>query len=545
MTFTSAAQAAVVALLGFGALGAPAAVADVPRPARVAARFAAVVQVTRTAAYLDAGRMQGLVVGSVVTLWRAGTRVGPCTVTEIADHHAACRTGRAVPGDLARLPDVSAIAPARPLPPRTSPEVIARLREAVLLADVPRVPFAGPRAVLPPAMSRASVVVSGTAWAATPDRSTFVERIDFSGRGPVFAGIDAGLRASIERWSPAADRRFRPDDPWQLYVWEAMIRRDLGVGAVTIGRFLPSGTIGQPIIDGVQASRQVGAGTSLAIYAGAAPAAMTTAPNARFPTAALQLVSDQRWGRELNLGESARVGITGSPSGPPHAEAEVSARAGTHRSDLAASLQMGARGGMAGPSLEAVRLDGSSRPWDSLFVSAGYRELRASAGDTPGMEALGSSSRRVDAEVRWTVTPGLWVGVDTAAQRDFTSGLERIEVAPAIGATNLFGGRSGFRAAWREERGWFAARGVDLASWYTPSPAWRVAGTMSLTRWTRAADSGELDVWGSVSASAALARSLWLRASLSANAGAFAAPATSYRAVGGGAIGALALELRR
>lgn len=512
-------------------------------PGVVPPRFANVVQIAGATAFLDAGLDQGLAIEAIVVLSRAGRVVDACRVTAISDHHAACATARARPGDRARLAEPPAPPPAKAPPPRTPREVIDRLREAVLLAEVPRVPFAGPRA--PSARLPDRVAASGgvTAWAASAGGGTALERVDVSGRGAIAPGFEGAIRLAVERWSDASDRRFRPGESWQLYVWQARITETLAGAALSVGRFLPGGTIGQPMIDGAQASCQVGQGTTIGVYAGAVPAGVSTGPSLRYPTAALQLASGGGWGRALDLEGSARVGVVGAPSGA-RADAEISARASTSRADASASVQ-GSTGGGSGPALQAARVDVSGRPWEALVASAGYREFRGSSLDVPAARAISAATRRGDAEVRWTILPGLWAGAEAAAQRDLESGLDRVEFGPVVGMTDVLGTGAGFRAAWRQERGWFAASGADLAWWWRISRRLRVAGALSISRWARDPISRDVDVWASASVTAALAPWASLRASLSGNGGAFAAPAAPYQSVGGGAVGSLAVEIRR
>lgn len=534
--------AAALALL-CGAAPARATSDDRARVETKARRFANVIQVAGSTAFLDAGLEHGLGLDAEVELSRAGVRIGACRITAVSDHHAACAPVRAMPRDRARLSGPPAPRPVSLPLARTPREVIDRLREAVLFADVPRVPFAGARTPVPARLpDRVAASGGATAWASTAEGATAVERVDVSGRGAIRPGTEGAVRFAVERWSDAEDRRFRPGQSWQLYVWQARITQTLGAGALTVGRFLPGDTIGQPIIDGVQASREVGQRTTMGVYAGAVPVAVSTAPSLRYPTAALQLASTGGWDRAVQLGGSARVGIVGAPSGL-RVDAEASAHAYGRRADIAASVQ--GVSGSGASTLSALRFDASGRPWDALVVSAGYREFRASALDVQDARAIASSTQRGDAEVRWTISPGLWAGGEVNAQRDLDTRLDRVEFGPAFGVTNVFGSGAGFRAAWRQERGWFAASGLDLAWWWPISRRLRAAGSVSVSGWQRLPDSRDVDVWASASIVAAIVPWASLRASLSGNGGAFAAPGAPYRSVPGGAIGALSLNIYR
>lgn len=528
-------------------LAATAVTAPSPAPAQEEAgepRFATVTQVTRSDAYLDAGRAQGLALGAVLRLRRRGAHVATCEVTALADHHAACATAAARPGDQVLLPEPPHPTPPKLPGPRNAPEVLARLREAVLLTEIPKVAYTGPRTSPPPAQEAWAGLTAST-WEVTRAGATFVERIDARGRATLPLGNEVAVRLAGERWSDAADRRFRPGDRWQLYVWELRVTQGGAAGDVSLGRFLPGGAPGQPLLDGLQARRRLSPLTSVGVYAGAVPGAVTIEPSLRSPAAGVQFATSHAWGSALEVSGQGRVGIASAPGQPVRAETELLGRLWSRHLDITSSARLDAGGGQGGARLEAARLDVSARPWDALVVMSGFRAFGGGLGLTPGQGPVAATTRRGDLDLRYTTGPWLWLGGQAAAERDISSGLERATFGPTAGTSHLLGGRAGFSASWLEERGWWPGRTVDLAWWFWLAPRWRLSGTLALSRWSREADAQDLELWGSGALAGAITNHLEVRASLFANGAAFAAPAAPYRGGSSNIAGAVTLLVRR
>jgi hypothetical protein len=492
-------------VVSVAAMGADGARAGGARRVTGSVRYA-----TATEAFIDAGTDDGVATGMVLPLVRRGRTVGRCRVTEASPHHARCEGAGASRSDRvvaeAAFPPATPAAPspsAAPAPSREDPlreaEVVERLRSRLLAAEIPKVVF--PRARRREGQrSRPRVLVDV--------RHQGFFRTD-GGDGFQRASLDAAVQAPLGfvpgLYASAAarvvgdvlappDRRFRPDEPLTLYVWEAAVGlgdRSPLVGAV--GRFTPRKAPGLVRLDGAQAGLQLlGGGAELGAYAGAVPEIVTLAPVADRVAAGLY------GGVEVPLRSlgaivaQARLGVQAVPdAGAGRGELEFDAQALWFEGGsvgLGGRLSAAVDGAVA---LDVGRVGVEVTPFDVLRVAADYvysgpaavdlDALRPSA-TTDGLLAH-AAGHHASAQVDWRVLPFLSVAVlgGAASIEALAATSTRGYVGPQLTLLDAFGGGGAISFGYLEELGAFAGRSAWFSSAFAPLPFVRTAVRLGLS----------------------------------------------------------------
>jgi hypothetical protein len=414
--------------------------------------------------YLDAGARDGLAEGQTLQLFHGGRPAGTCKVERVSDSHATCAGGGAKGNSFAL--------PARPAPPAVRraqgpepPEVVARRRAAVESAGFEKVEAAAPPETAT-APLKAVVSLSHTSWLSTVNGPWHEERADVSlhdvdlGKGFTF---DAEL--SARRWSLRSGAvSFRPDDPTQLYVWEAAVSHRPSEGlSLSFGRVRPRFAPGQVIFDGAQAGWRTGPSSEAGVFGGVVPDAVTTAPSLNHGTFGGYWAGEHAFDSVVRLlRHEARIAFVDTDDLGARAEGEglVEVWLG-HALDASTDLRFGkARGAPA--ELDAARVDGNLRLFESLSITGGFRYdgLNVPQLDGPGVVAAGGAGRRADLGAQWDPLPVLRLSVVSGLSSDLTTGLVRRWIGPEIASPRLFADTLGVSAGWLAEDGWAAGRGA-------------------------------------------------------------------------------------
>ncbi len=463
-------------------------------PANAAAgRTGKVDYATSSAAYLDVGAQDGLTAGAVVELVRRKAKVGSCEVTAIAAHHASCKSDRASAGDrFAFSPAIKAAAP--PVVRSALPNAadLEAQRKLVDAAPTPRV--ANPRqrrATTPTWAARGALGVRQQVWATLGnDDATFTRTVlNGSARAELgfLSGLSVGgaLRLVADELQPER-ARFRPQDPAELYLWEAAVALDDGRGPLVarVGRFLPRKAPGATILDGAQAGlRAFGGSLEVGAYAGAIPDLLTLAPSIDRLTAGATFAFDTALGDELLLLPRARVALLSSPDFTAmraEAEAQTQLLWGTLVA-AGASVKAGVDARTVALSLDAARLDVDVRPGEWLRVGASYRYLAPRTQDFDAAELVPAALGGHDGELNatWSMAPWVSLGARAGLAADAEYGVLRGYAGPELRLPQAFGDLGGLGLGYAEELGAFAGRSGWLQADFSP---FRV-----LTLWSRAA----------------------------------------------------------
>jgi hypothetical protein len=430
-----------------------------------APRAGSVRYVTEGRLYLDAGSRDGLAEGQIVQLLRGGRPSGTCKIQHVSDSHATC-VGSGAKGDSFALAARAPVLAVRRAQGPEAPEIVARRRAAVESAGYQKVESAAPPEGPAPAPLKAVVSLSHTSWVSTVNGPWHEERADVSlhdvelGKGFTF---DAEL--SARRWSLRSGAvSFRPDDPTQLYVWEAAISRRPSEGlALSFGRVRPRVAPGQVIFDGAQAGWRTGPSSEAGVFGGVVPDAVTTAPSLNHGTFGGYWAGENAFDSVVRLlRHEARIAFIDTDELGARAEGEGLLEVWLGRAlDASTDLRFGkARGAPA--ELDAARVDGNLRLFDSLSITGGFRYdgLNVPQLDGPGVVAAGGAGRRADLGAQWEPLPVLRLSVVSGLSSDLTTGLERRWVGPEVGSPRLFGDTLGVAAGYLAEDGWAAGRGA-------------------------------------------------------------------------------------
>lgn len=463
-------------------------------PAGAAGKGGRVTYVTANTAYLDVGAADGLAAGTVLELSRRKGKPGSCEVTVVAAHQAACKSDRAAVGDRFTLktPPAAAEAVVAARDALPDPAVVATRRQALDGAPAPRVSYQKPRRALGPAWgTRGYVGVKQQAWATLGKDDATTTRTVLSGGARVDLGFLSGLAATgavrlvADELQPASTR-FRPQDPAELYLWEAALVLDDGRGPLVAraGRFLPRKAPGATTLDGAQASlRLLGGSLEVGAYGGTVPDLITLMPSLDRLTGGVTLAFDTPLGKDLLLLPRARVALVSSPDFQAmraETEAQTQLLWGSFLA-AGASVRAGLDARSAAPSFDAARVDLELRPDASLRMGGGYRYLAPLAQDFDAgsavPEALGAHHGQ--GSLSWSTTEWLVVGAQGGLAADVEWGMVRGWAGPELRLPRLFGELGGIGVGYAEELGAFAGRNGWAQVDFSPFSV--------LTLWSRAA----------------------------------------------------------
>lgn len=463
-------------------------------PAAAEGKGGRVTYVTASSAYLDVGAADGLAAGTVLELSRRKGKPGPCEVTAVAAHQAVCKSDRAAVGDRFTLkaspPAAEPVVAARDALP--DPAAVAAQRQTLDGAPAPRVAYQKPRRATGPAWgTRGFVGVKQQAWATLGKDDAITTRTVLSGGARVDLGFLSGLAATgalrlvADELQPASTR-FRPQDPAELYLWEAALVLDDGRGPLVarVGRFLPRKAPGVTTLDGAQASlRLLGGSLEVGAYGGTVPDLITLMPSLERLTGGVTLAFDTPLGKDLLLLPRARVALLSSPDFQAmRAETEAQAQL-LWGSALAAgaSVRAGLDARTATPSFDAARVDLELRPDTSVRVGGGYRFLAPLAQDFDAAAAVPAAlgAHHGQGSLSWSTTEWLVLGAQGGVAADPEWGMVRGWVGPELRLPRLFGGLGGLGVGYAEELGAFAGRNGWVQVDFSPFSL--------LTLWSRAA----------------------------------------------------------
>jgi hypothetical protein len=442
------------ALLLAAATGGGAANAEARR------RSASVIYATSTRVYLSAGARDGLAPGQVLQLQR-----GTCRIEQVSETRATC-LGPGRPGDTVPLP----VSPSPPTRPRRaalpSAEVLEQRSAALASAPHAKVDFHG-GGLDAQRRGAAEVGVAHTTWWTSGGAGAWHrERADaFLRSAPIGGGFTLDLDLSARRWSRRADPiSFRPEDRAQLYVWEASIsRRPAGGGpAFSVGRVRPYRAPGQVILDGAQAGFRTAGGNEAGVFGGVVPAAITLEPSFDHGTFGGYFVGQHVFDAQSTLRffrHEARIAFVNTAELGQRVEGEglLEARI-TRRIDVALDVRAGAnpQSASSGVHLDAFRLDGAARPFDSLSLSGSFRYegLSIPELDGPGHVLSGGAARHADAFIAWEPIDWLRATLLSGLSTDLVTLRKRGFVGPEMALPRLAGDRLGLSAGYLQESGW-------------------------------------------------------------------------------------------
>jgi hypothetical protein len=443
--------------------------------ARSQGRVGSVLYATTTRLYLDAGSREGLAPGQVLRFQRAGS----CRVEQVSETRATC-LGSGRVGDTFQLPEP---APPRPIlrpPPPASPGVLEQRRNVLASAPYPPVDYheaAGGGGVEARRGSIDAGVRHTTWWVSGGPGAWNQERADAGIRGaPLGGGFTLDLDLSARRWSRRSDPiSFRPDDPTQLYVWEASISRRSGDGgpAFSVGRVRPYRVPGQVILDGAQAGWRLEGGSEAGVFGGAVPNSVTLAPSLDHGTFGAYWIGQRVFEPDSTirfLRHETRLAFVNTDDLGKRLEGEalVEARI-TRRLDAALNVRVGASaahglGSLDTIRLDAVRVDATARPIDSLSLTGSYRHEGGSVPelDGPGRVLLGGEARHADLSAAWEATETVRISVLSGFSTDLVTQKTRRWIGPEVALTRLFGDRGGVSLGYVQEEGWAPGRSAWL-----------------------------------------------------------------------------------
>jgi hypothetical protein len=401
-------------------------------------------------------------------LRRGEKAVSTCRIEVVSETRATC-AGSGQTGDVFALPRLAP--PARPSAERPSDSPLseaesARRHRFLEAAAYHKVEHRAAVAVPSVLTGKSEVQLAYASWASQQSGGFHQERLDVAIRGaPVGAGFALYADLSARRWSLRSGAvNARPDEPNQLYVWEAeLVRRPAQGGLLlALGRVRPWSAPGSTIIDGAQAGWRTRGNVEFGLFGGGVPDPDTLAPSFRRATAgaylSVQSAGDAssvlRW-----LRQQVRLAYATSPEGGRRLAAEALSEI-----SLGGVLDLGVdarvtRGELAIATLDEVTVDAGLRPFDGFSLLGGYRYQGRSSPERDGLAILsGGAARHADLTASWEVASWLTLSGTSGLAKDLTTGELRRFAGPGLGLPRLFGDAGGASFGWLEEDGWFGGR---------------------------------------------------------------------------------------
>ena len=441
--------------------------------------------VQRGRAWLDAGALDGLRVGQVVTLKRKGEPAGSCTVELLADRNATCTGPGMRPGDTFPVNPRAAGSLPVSLPPLLTPaEEARRFAASQAVAFVP-VDFKSTRVVERlDRLRRDDVGYAHFAWLSSDAQAVHQEQVHAQSHGAeVWRGarLDLDLTA-MARSAASPTERFEPGRKAQLWVREASLSfAEPGSRyRFAAGRVLPWLLPGGATFDGIQAGWRPGRGAELGLFGGAVPDPLTTAPGTDRATGGAYWAVDGVAGESTQLRNEGRVAWVRLPGSKSRIEAETTAQAWiARRLDVALQARLGAGDYAAPGKLDAARADlGWFQP-GLLSFYGGFRYDDSRLPDVAAPALGPGRTRQATASFSWDRMGWLVLRATGGTGRDLDSGLSHTWAGPEVAAPRILGRLGGASAGYAEELGSYAGRNAWLQGDLTFGPRTRLLTRVS------------------------------------------------------------------
>jgi hypothetical protein len=476
---------------------------------------------TATAGYIDAGALEGVAVGQVIRLSRAGQPSGTCTVRETADHSATCTGSGVRAGDRfvvdTTVPGAPAVATMPPIP--TDEEQEARL------AQVTGTPVAlveakvQPRAVSIGQLPRIQGDLGYAVWLASPGGPGDSQRLqlDVQVNGlDAFAGFKVYADARLMQWTQR-DSTYVPGSSTQLLVYDLeLAQRDPNrKWSAAFGRVQPWFVPGSTVFDGAQGGIRLGR-NEIGVFGGLVPDPWTTEPTVNRYTGGVYGNFEAPIGPTLLTG-SARLAIVQNPAVQRHYEGELLLNywAGGVFS-ASGDLRMGFGDVQAPAYIDAARLSLTVRPDPIVWLSAGFSYWGLLLPDNEPIATYPGPSRRLDGSAGVDALPWLRIAALGGWVDDLTSFVSHSYVGPEVTFTKVLAGLS---FGYLKDFGWVDGQSAWGQLAWALTPDTRLSGRLSWFQTTEtiggvtsAAASNELGV--TVNATVGLTNWLALRASV-------------------------------
>lgn len=436
---------------------------------------------TATAAYLDAGALEGLTAGQVIRLTRGAQPSGTCTVRETADHSATC-TGTGVrAGDRfavdTTVPGATPVAKMAPIP--TDEEQESRLAQVtgtpVTLVEAKAQPRQVSIGNLPTVRGDLGYAV----WLASPGGPGDSQRIqlDVQVNGlDAFEGFKFFADARLMQWTQR-DVTYVPGSSTQLLVYDLeLAQRDpTRKWSAAFGRVQPWFVPGSTVFDGAQGGLRLGR-NEVGVFGGLVPDPWTTEPTTNRYTGGVYANFEAPIGSTL-LSGSARAAVVQNPEVQRHYEGELLLNywAGGLFS-ASGDLRMGFGDVRAPAYIDAARLFITLRPVPIFWLSAGFSYWGLLIPDGEPIATYPGPSRRADGTAGVDATPWLRVAALGGWVDDLTSSLSHGYVGPEVTFTKVLAGLS---FGYLKDFGWVDGQSAWGQIAWAPTSSTRLTGRVS------------------------------------------------------------------
>ncbi len=452
------------------------------QPAPVARRVdGKVTFATATAAYIDAGALEGVAIGQVIRLTRANQPSGTCTVRETADNSSTC-TGEGIrAGDRftfdTTLPGAPAVAKMAPIPTEEELEsrnaVVTGTPVALVEAK------AQPRDVVLGQLPVVRGDLGYAVWLASPSGPGDSQRLqlDIQVNGlDAFAGFRFFADARLMQWTQRSDT-YVPGSSTQLLVHDLeLAQRDPKKSwSASFGRVMPWFAPGSSVFDGAQGGLRFGR-TEVGIFGGTVPDPYTTEPTLDRYTGGVYANFEAPIGSTL-LSGSARAAVVQNPAVLRHYEGELLLNywAGGVFS-ASGDLRMGFGDVQAPSYIDSARVALTVRPVPIFWLSGGFSYWGLAMPNEEPIATYPGPSRRADGSIGVDATDWLRIAALGGWVDDLTSFVSHTYVGPEVTFTKVLAGLS---FGYLKDLGWVEGQSVWGQIGWAPMAGTRLTGRIS------------------------------------------------------------------
>jgi len=436
---------------------------------------------TASAGYLDAGALEGVAIGQVISLTRGKVSSGTCTVRETADHSATCAGQGIRAGDRfaleTKVPGAPAVATMAPLP---SDEELGSRNAAVTGVPVALVEAkAQPRDVQIGQLPVLRGDLGYAVWLASPSGPGDSQRLqlDVQVHGlDTFAGFKLEADARLMQWTQR-NSTYVPGSSTQLLVYDLeLAQRDPRKSwSAAFGRVQPWFVPGATVFDGAQGGLRFGR-SEVGVFGGLVPDTWTTEPTVNQYTGGLYANFEAPLGATL-LSGSARAALVQNQAVQRHYEGELllSYWAGAMLA-VSGDLRVGF-GDVHSPGyIDAGRLAVTFRPDPIVWFTAGFSYWGLTVPDGEPISTYPGPSRRADGSAGVEATPWLRIAVLGGWVSDLTSDLSHSYVGPEVTFTKVL---SGLSFGYLKDFGWVDGQSAWSQVAWAPAEGTRLTARVS------------------------------------------------------------------
>ncbi|MCB0326120.1 MAG: hypothetical protein KDD52_00725 [Bdellovibrionales bacterium] len=485
-------------------------------------QYGRVTYFTDVIVYFDIGIFEGVRPGDQAEVYRSKKLLYTCIIEELADHSSTCRSDNGKMGDLVVFKNKIDMVKKVDSSVISNPK-LSELYQAVRGTSIQKVVFQqDPKSQKKKSSTKeifnvvdVEAQVSHHTWKQSGSRSFHQESTSLSiydtplGNSKLTSSIDL----STQYWSSTEERRFRPSQDFQLYVWEMSVQYEAENGSfkAEAGRIRSREVPGLSLIDGGLASLDVSRALRVGAYAGTRPDSVSLSLSSKDAEAGIFFDQQLYDKKKISISQQMRASYINSQYFGQNIEIEhflYSRFSGLNSAFLQTKFNAV---GERGSSLDETRLDILLVPVKKGSVNLSGRWIVQQSMDES--ELQDNPSKRLENTFRYQIHPMIELLLHGGlAYEDAGDQKSRKYLGTEVQSPKLFGAKGGMSVGHQEEWGWVGGHTTFIRAHYQVASNIKLASQLS---YTHELQSNSLyDEWGgSIFVTSQLTRHIALQAS--------------------------------